>query len=112
MRPLYRFRLEDRVLDMEIPAVKGRSLLRPHREDQPNSLLHLPDPHRRARRELPAVLPVFGLEIAGADAAGQPSPADQIDAGGDLGEMRRIAIGDLGGERRQTNAAGHRGQGR
>ena len=111
-RLLHRLRLENRILDMKIPAVKCRPLFGPHCDDQPDGFRHLPDAYRRTGGKLPAILTVFGLEIAGADAAGQPSPAVQIDAGGDLGEMRRIAIGDLGGERRQTNAAGHRGQGR
>src|SRR5215467_3933842 len=101
--PLYRLRLEDRVLDMEIPAVKGRSLLCPHREDQPDRFLHLPDAHRRPRREFPAILPVFGLEIAGTNPERQPAPADQIDTGGNLGQMRRIAVADRCGERYKSN---------
>jgi hypothetical protein len=87
--------------------MKRRSLLGPHREDQPNGLLHLTNAGRRPRREFPAILAVFGLEIAGTDAEGQPPSADQIDSGGDLGQMCRIAIADRGGERRQTNTAGH-----
>ena len=63
-----------------------------------------------AGRELPAILPVFGLEIARTDAECQASATDQVDTGGDLGQMRRIAIANRGGERCQTNAAGHRGQ--
>jgi len=35
-------------------------------------------------------LAVFGFEVAGADAERQPSPADQIDTGGDLGQMRGL----------------------
>jgi len=55
-------------------------------------------------------LPVLGLEIAGPDAERQPAAADQIDPGGDLGQMRRIAIADRRGERGEANAAGDRGQ--
>src|SRR5437764_13210020 len=44
------------------------------------SFLHLPDARRRLRRELPAVLPVFILEKAGADTECQSSAADHIDA--------------------------------
>jgi hypothetical protein len=43
--------LEDRVLDMEISAMKGRSLLRLHREDEPDGLLYLSDAYRRTCRE-------------------------------------------------------------
>jgi hypothetical protein len=107
---LHRLRLEDRILDVKIPAVKGRSLLRPHREDQSNGFLHLPDAHCWAGRELPAILAVFGLEIARTDAEGQPSSADQVDTGGDLGQMRGIAVADRCGKCRETNAACHRGQ--
>ena len=79
-RLLHRLRLEDRVLDVEIPAMEGRPWLGPHLQDQLDRFLHLPDAGRRSRRELPAVLPVFILEKAGTDAEGQSSPADQIDA--------------------------------
>jgi len=48
---------------------------------------------------------VFILEKAGADAERQSSPADQIDARRDLGEMRRIAITDRRGQGCQTDAA-------
>jgi hypothetical protein len=71
-RLLHRLRLEDRIFDVKIPAVKGRSAFGPHRQDQPHGFLHLADAHRRAGRELPANLAVFGLEIAGTDAEGQP----------------------------------------
>src|SRR5215472_2211345 len=64
---LHRLRFEDRVLDMEISTVEGRSFLSPHRQDEANGFLHLPDAHRRPCREFPAILVVFGLEIAGAD---------------------------------------------
>src|ERR1700730_11432636 len=109
-RLLDRLRLEDRVLDMKISAVKSCSLLRPHREDKPDSLLHLPNAHRWPRREFPTILAVLRLEITGADAKRQPPPADQIDTGGDLGEMRGIAVADRCGERGEPNAAGPRRQ--
>jgi hypothetical protein len=35
-RRLHRLRFEDRVLDVEIPAVEGRTRLGPHLEDQPD----------------------------------------------------------------------------
>jgi hypothetical protein len=91
---LDRLRLEDRVFDVEIPAVKGGSLLRPHREDEPDGLLHLPDAHHRACREFPAKLAVLRFEITGANTERQPPPADQIDTGGDFGQMRGIAVAD------------------
>src|SRR6516165_3677034 len=103
---LDRLRLEYRVLDMEIPAVERRSLLGPHRKDQPDSLFHLPDAHGGTCWEFPAILAVLRLEISGADTERQPPPADQIDAGGDLRQMRGIAVAHRGGERGQTNAAG------
>jgi hypothetical protein len=53
-------------------------------------------------------LPVFGLEIAGANAEGKPSSADQIDTGCDLGQICRIAVPDRRGERGKPNAAGDR----
>jgi len=71
---LDRLRLEDRVLDMVIPAVERRSLLGPHREDEPDGLFHLSDAHRRACREFPAILAVLCLEITGADTERQPPP--------------------------------------
>ena len=109
-RLLDRLRLEDRVLDMKISAVKSCSLVRPHREDKPDSLLHLPNAHRWPRREFPTILAVLRLEITGADAKRQPPPADQIDTGGDLGEMRGVAVADRRGEGGETNAVGHRRQ--
>src|SRR5207244_3936574 len=103
-------RLEDRSLDVEIPAVERRPWLGPHLQDQLDRFLHLPDPGRRLQRELPAVLPVFILEKAGSDAERQSSPADQIDARRDLGEMRRIAITDRRTQGGKTDAAGDGGQ--
>jgi hypothetical protein len=103
---LNRLRLEGRVLDMEVPAVERRSFLGPHREDEPDGLLHLSDAHRWARREFPAILAVFCLEITGADTERQPPPADQIYTGRDFGQMRGIAVADRGGERGEANAAG------
>jgi hypothetical protein len=107
---LDRLRLEDRVLGVKISPMEGRSPLRPQRQDEADGLLHLPDTDRGANREIPAILAVFRLEIAGADTERQPSPADQIDPGGDLGQMRGIAVADGGGERGEPNAAGDRGQ--
>src|SRR5215469_731016 len=63
-----------------------------------------------ACREFPAILAVLRLEISGADTERQPPTADQIDAGGHLGQMRGIAVADRGGKRRQPNAAGHRSE--
>jgi hypothetical protein len=102
---LDRFRFENRVLDVEIPAVESRPRLGPHLQDQLDRFLHLPDARRRPRRELPAILLVFILEKAGADAERQSSRADQIDARRDLGEMGRIAITDRRGQSCQTDAA-------
>jgi hypothetical protein len=79
---------------VEIPAVEGRTWLGPHLQDRLDRFLHLPDADRRRRREFPAVLLVFVLEKAGTDAERQSSPADQIDARRDFGEMRGIAITD------------------
>jgi hypothetical protein len=107
---LPRLRLEDRILDVEIPAVEGRTWLGPHPQDQLDRFLHLPDAGRRLRRELPAVLPVFILEKAGTDAERQSSPADQIDARRDLGEMRGIAITDRRSQGGETNTARDSGQ--
>src|SRR5580704_13256372 len=104
-RLLYWLRLEDRVLDMEIPAVESRPRLGPQLQDQLDRFLHLPDSRRRPRWERPAILLVFILEKAGADAERQSSPADQIDARRDLGEMRRIAITDRRDQGCQTDAA-------
>src|SRR6266849_8751987 len=102
-RLLHWLRLEDRVLDMEIPAVEGRPWLGPHLQDQLDRFLHLSDARRRPREELPAVLLVFILEKAGPDAERQPSPTDQIDAPRDLGEMRGISITDPRGKGGETN---------
>src|SRR5205814_7596261 len=104
-RLLDRFRLEDCVLDMKVPAVKGGSLLRPHRADKPDGLLHLADAHGRSRREVPTVLAVLGLEITGADTERQPPPADQIDTGGDFGDMCGIALADPRGVRGDSDGA-------
>src|SRR5207237_2812379 len=106
----YRRRPEHRDLDMKKSAVTSGSIVRPHREDKPHSLLHLPNAHRWPRREFPTILAVLRLEITGADAKRQPPPADQIDTGGDLGEMRRVAVADRRGEGGETNAVGHRRQ--
>src|SRR5215469_150534 len=92
MRVSHRFRLEDRVLDMEIPTVEGRPRLSPHLQDQLDPFLHLSDARRRLRRELPAVLLVFLLEETGPDPERQSPPADQIDACRDLGQLCWIAL--------------------
>src|SRR3954470_9060119 len=65
---LYRLRFEDRVIDAEIAAVKSGTWLAPHQEDQSDGLFHLTDARRRPRRKLPAILLVFSLEPAGANA--------------------------------------------
>src|SRR5205823_63165 len=109
-RFLYGLRLEDRLLDVEIPAVEGRAWLGPHLENELDRFLHLPDAGCRLRRELPAVLLVFILEKAGTDAERQPSPADQIDARRDLGEMRGIAITDRRAKGGDTDTTGDGGQ--
>jgi hypothetical protein len=57
----------------------SRGRLGPHLQDQLDCFLHLPDAGRRKRRELPAVLLVFILEKAGADAERQPSAGPAID---------------------------------
>ena len=72
--------------------------------DEPDRFLHLPDAGRRRCRELPAVLLVFILEKAGADAERQSSPADQIDARRDLGEMRGISITNRSAKGGQSSA--------
>jgi hypothetical protein len=53
---------------------------------------------------------VFILEKAGTDAERQPCPADQIDSGRDLGEMRGIAITDRRAQGGETDAARDGGQ--
>jgi hypothetical protein len=65
-RLLHRLRLQDRILDVENPAVEGRPRLGPHLQDQLDRFLHLPDARRRPRRELPAIL--LGWLILGAGA--------------------------------------------
>src|SRR5260370_26982116 len=95
---------------MEIPAVERRPRLGPHLQDQLDRFLHLSDARRRLRRKLPAILLVFILEKAGADAERQSSPADQIDARRDLGEMRRIAVTDRRDQGCQTDSARYKSQ--
>ncbi len=107
---LHWLRLKDRVLGVKISPVEGRSPFHPQRQDEADGLLHLPDTDRGARREFPPILAVLRLKIAGADTERQPSPAHEIDAGGDLGQMRGIAVADRGGERGEPNAVGDRGQ--
>jgi hypothetical protein len=92
---------------MEITAVKGRSFLGPHCEDEPNRFFHLPNADRGPLRKFPAILAVLRRVPASTDAKRQPPVADQIDAVGNLRQMRRIAVADGGGERGQANAAGH-----
>src|SRR5918996_4470022 len=89
---------------------EGRTSLGPHLQDQLDRFPHLPDAGRRLRRERPAVLLVFILERAGADAERQSSPADQIDGRRDPGEVRGIAITDRRGQGGETDAAGDGGQ--
>src|SRR5207237_10892556 len=93
-RLLHRLRLEDRILDVEIPAVERRPWLGPHLQDQLDRFLHLPDAGRRKRRELPAVLLVCSIEKASTDTELQSSPADQIDSRNDFVEISSIAISD------------------
>ena len=61
-----------------------------------------------ARREFPAISPVFILEKSSADAKRQPPPADHVNARYDLGEMRRIAVADRRAQRGETDAGRHR----
>jgi hypothetical protein len=49
------------------------------------------------------------LELTGPDAERHSSPADQIDARRDLGEMRGIAITDRGAKGGETDAGGNGG---
>ena len=112
MRLLDRLGFQDGVVRLEILALEGGPLLGPHALDQPDGFFHLPDAHGGPRRELPAVLPVLGLEPAGADAEGEPPAADLVDAGRHLREERRIAIVHRGDERREADARGHRGEAR
>src|SRR5205085_8282612 len=92
---------------VKISAVEGRPRLGPHLQDQLDRFLHLPDAGRWPRRELPAVLPVFILEKAGADAERQSSPAARLPH---LSEMRGIAITDRRAKGGETDAAGDGGQ--
>src|SRR2546428_9268757 len=62
------------------------------------------------RAWLISVLPVFILEKPGSDAERQSSPAYQIDARRNLGEMRGIAITDRRAQGGKTDAAGDGGQ--
>jgi hypothetical protein len=52
----------------------------------------------------------FLLEKAGADAERQASPADQVDARRDLGEMRGIAITDRSAKGGEADAPRDGGQ--
>jgi hypothetical protein len=56
-------------------------------------------------QEFPTILAVLRLEITGPDAKRQPPPADQIDTGGDLGDMRGIAVADRCGRSENMLAA-------
>ena len=58
-------------------------------------------------RKSRAILLIFALEPAGADAKRHAAAADLVDASGDLREMRRIAIGNRRSGRGQPNAAGN-----
>src|SRR3989475_1801324 len=62
------------------------------------------------RAWLISVLPVVILEKPGSDAERQSSPAYQIDARRNLGEMRGIAITDRRAQGGKTDAAGDGGQ--
>src|SRR5437016_10089053 len=46
------FRFENRVLDVEIPAVESRPRLGPHLENEPDRFLHLPDRSEEHTSEL------------------------------------------------------------
>jgi hypothetical protein len=109
-RLLHRLRFEDRILGVEIPAVEGRARFGPRLQVQLNRFLHLPDAGGRPRREFPAVLPVFILEKAGADAERHSPSADQIDGRRDLREMRGISITNRRAKGGETNTRGDSGQ--
>src|SRR4029079_4211588 len=87
-----------------------RPLLGPQGANEPDGLFHLPDTHRRPRRELPAILPVLRLEPTRADAEGEWAAADLVATRGDLREMRGIAIMDGRDEGREADAPGYRGE--
>ncbi len=110
MRLLDRLGFQDGVLRLEVLALEGGPLLGPHALDQPDSLFHLPDAHRRPRRKLPAILPVLRLEPAGADAERQAAAAYLVDTGRDLRKMGRIAIVHGRDERREADALRRRGE--
>src|SRR5215471_20388696 len=93
---------KDRILDVKISSVESLSPLRPHGQSKSDGLLHLPNAHSGTRREFPATLAVFCLEIAGTDTERQPPSADDIDTGGDLGRMRGIAVVDRRSKRAET----------
>jgi hypothetical protein len=109
VRILHRLRLQDRVVGMEISAMKGCPLVRPHREDELDGFLQLPDANRRSFWKFPAILPVFGIEPTGADTEREAAAADQVNADCNLGEIGRVAVGHGRGERGKTDAGGCRG---
>ena len=109
MRRLDRFRFQDRVLDMKILTAECRSVSLP---TSSGSAGRLPP-----SGECVSLAEGIRNRIAGtppgkpsANPKCQPPPADHINAGRDLREMRRIAIPDRRTQRRKTDAAGHRGQ--
>jgi hypothetical protein len=84
--------------------VEGSARLAPHLEYQSDGFLHLADARRRPWRKLSAILLVFALEPAGADTERHAAAADMVNAGGDLSEMRWIAVGNRRGESGQARA--------
>src|SRR5713226_4447686 len=90
MRLLDGFRVGDRVLEVVVASLEGRSLLGEQRLDDAQRFAQASDPVVEA---LKPVHLVFDLRPRGADAELQPPAGQMIDGHGLLGEERRVAIG-------------------
>ena len=97
------FGFEDGVFGLEPLAVEGGALLGPHGLDEAERLDHLADAGGGFGGEVVAVLLVFAFEPAGAEAEGEAAVADVVNAGGDFGQKRRVAVVDGGDEGREAD---------
>ena len=103
-----RLGLAERVLHLEMFALEGRGLLRPHALQDLDALVEAP--HARSQgREGVAVGFEFGLEPAGPESHDHPTPRDMVDGGDLLGQHGGIAEEGRGDEGAELQVFGDRG---
>src|SRR2546425_615706 len=102
-RPLDRFRVCNRVLQVVVAAVEVRALLGPQRLDDPQGLAEHPD---AVVEPFDPVHLMLDLSPRRPDAELQPAARQVVDGDGHLGQDDRVAIGVGGDQAAESHALG------